>query len=275
MKTTRYDCNSETPPRRFFWFSYATTPSREFRREGLDIHKTRDGGTLADLAGSLYACGYQYGGRVLNLPPAYCTRLREERRLLCSPEDFVVLPTRPPLSDVESELKKALVPSETPEEKKVFALLGRVFDSLDRSKAILSPGLTAGWDGEARQYAEAHFQMYGPAHVVELLGNRKPDDAFSLGYLVCTRGRDFRLLTAFGMSGTMTALWGELLRSAYAAKLQQWIQSAADRLVICRIVPPEKYPYPFYSYDLDRVSHEIVIDATFSPQPCRESSTVC
>ncbi len=251
-------------PKRFFWFSYATTPSRELRREGLDIHKTRDGGTLADLAVSLYACGFQYGGRVLNLPPNYATRLREEHRLLCGPEDFVVLPTRPPLNDAESELRKPVVRSDTDEEKKVFMLLKQqVFDSVDRSRAILLPGLTANWNAEEKQYAEAHFQMYGPAHVTQLYANQKPDDTFSLGYLVCTRGPDFRLLTAFGMSGTMTALWGDLLRTAYSASLQQWIRSPANRLVICRITPPEMYPYPFFSYDLDRVSHDIVVDATF------------
>jgi hypothetical protein len=265
MPTTRNDRREESPPRRFYWFSYATTPSRELRRDGLDIHKTRDGGMFADLAVSLAACGYQYGGRVLNLPPEYATDLREERRLPCAPEDFVVLPTRPPLDDAESELKKLVIPSDTIEERKVFAVLRRVFRALDRSKAILSPGLTAPWDAEARPYREAHFQMYGPAHVVALQSRRKPEDAFSLCYLVCARGPDFRLLTAFGMSGTMTSLWGELLRGVYAADLQQWIRSPADRVVICRIAPPEKYPYPFCGHNFDNIRHKIVVDAVFSP----------
>jgi len=274
MSTTRttqsHRCN-ETPPKRFFWFSYATNPSRDLRRNGLDIHKTRDGGMLADLAVSLHARGFQYGGSVLNLPPDYAAELREERRLICGQEDFIILPTRPPLNDAESEGRRGIVRSDTNEEKEVFALLHQhVFRFLDRSRAILLPALTANWDAKTKQYAEAHFQIYGLAHVIKLYAEQVPKDAFSLGYLVCTRGPDFRFLTAFGMSGTMTALWGELLRSVYAADLQSWIRSSADRLVICRIAPPEKYPYPVFSYDLDQISHEIVVDATFSTTtpPC-------
>ena len=263
--STKDTCHHEkTSPKRFYWFSYATNPSRDLRRKGFDIHKTRDGGMFADLSVSLYACGYQYAGNVLNLPPDYAPEFREPTPLVCSPDDFVVLPTRPPLDDADSELKKFVDRSCTNEEQKVFAILQhQVLEFLDRSRAILLPSMTAHWSDETRPFSEAQFKMLGPAPVTQLYQGQRPEDAYSLGYLICTRGPEFRLLTAFGMSGSTTSLWGELLRTTYAADLQKWINSSDNHLVICRLSLPEKYPYPLFHYNLDRISHDIVVDLTF------------
>src|SRR2546428_9791180 len=107
-------------PKRIFRFAYHTSQSSDLR---FRIHQLRDGDAFVQLSTALYSKGYEYGGLLLNLPSDEPTKAPQVDVSSLTSSDLVVLNTRPPIDDVEAEIKRPVRVSYTKLEDLIFAAL--------------------------------------------------------------------------------------------------------------------------------------------------------
>jgi hypothetical protein len=109
-------------PKKFYRFAYYSTPEK--RDRSLLLHQLRDGDAALELSEVLRELGYQYGGLLLNYPGT-STKRRHVNSDFLTPNDLLVLNTRPPLDDEFD--RRRVCPSYTDLEEKVFAALKQSF----------------------------------------------------------------------------------------------------------------------------------------------------
>jgi hypothetical protein len=227
-------------------------------REGrtLKPHHVRDGAAFAELGVPLSRRGLEYGRLIPNGPPTP-EEFRERRAELegassngrrnvedvvtymkiddsfLKPRDVLVVPTRPPLNDLDHEDKVRSQPGFTTLEQKIFRACRPYLDVCSRSHVRLTPAVAERLPGVLADRANITFrQVKEPWYrdMARLGGRSRPPSssdpacrtAAYLLYLAeveSLHGAD--LLVAFGMSGTQTLVTSHLLRTDLAPLLDR------------------------------------------------------
>ncbi len=174
------------------------------------MHLLRDGDAALEMADILSDLGYHYGELLINHPRNgnYSDKNYEQ---LFSPDDLLLMTTRPPLDDHQDNSRRKIDRSGSSIEEKVFSTLRHYFRYCSRSQVTLTDSLLARFpasvDNRFRQTMK--FKNYS------LASYAGPGDntAFFLVHIrQCWPGGP-GLLCAFGMGGPETLIWAHLLRS--------------------------------------------------------------
>lgn len=234
--------------KRVFRFSYLCDQRAD---RPLAQHKLRDADAYCEIAAVLWEKKFRNGGLLINFPKeAYPEdKTIEETRFLSS-TDLLVLTTRPPLDDKPFKHRRFVTPSGTKfEQTKLFPVLRRYLRHCSRVEVTLSEelasSLTDGYVNRASlefyQSAEAGYKSCG-SYDKHPTGCEPRDEKATATYLLHTpplwKGGP-RLLTAFGMSGTMGLVWAYTLRTRFPEFVDD-----KPRFVMAEIVPSTPIPPP-------------------------------
>jgi hypothetical protein len=209
----------------------------------------------------LLACGYRYGGTILNFPEQVAAEVTRRSNLRESqpdlrPSDLILLPTRPPLDDdINEGSKRLILRSEQPLEKDVLRCLRAVLQKCDRETIRLADSVRL---VENSWLHEVHFYQSkgGNVRYYDVNGRRQSpaNRNITVGYVISVphiQPSMPRLLAAFGAGGTETLLFSFLLRNDHklSSTLRTIVSSKQVRLLVCTFQTPASIPYPFLNYD--------------------------
>ena len=232
-------------PKRIFRVAFHASPGKDIKRSR--IHQLRDGDAFAEVSPLLYSAGYEYGGLLLNLPTSETDVPPEIDLSFLSSSDLLVVNTRPPLDDRDSEDKKRVPSSRTNLEDAMFEALRSYLATCARSRIRLSKAIARQLPESFRDRALIWFYEYTNGTYYRY---RWPDDdnwqkpgspkrtAFYLIRIPAIWKGGPGLLVAFGMSGTDTLLWSYLLRTRFP----EWILS--HEFLMAEAVPGVIPRYP-------------------------------
>ena len=257
--------------KRFYWFSYQT--ARKSWRQGdqqtcsltyLDTHRLRDGAMALRLGTSLTSACYEYGGLLLNFPSnanvAKTLRIAELPAML-SADDVVILPTRPPLDDVEEHKKKAPkrwhYRSHTDLESDVVLAMRPVFEVLSRKTVELTDGVSKQLAKCDLGFRRVTFEVNNGVGIESLdqVSKRSAQSdkwrELTVGYFLTVPCaiNNARLIAAFGIGGAATLRWSDVLPALYptASKWRSLLLSPRPRFVMASFPVPKTIGYPFAS----------------------------
>lgn len=232
--------------KRYHWLAYYCG-----LREGRSLkpHHVRDGAAFAELSVPMQRRGYTYGSLISNGPltaDAYTLRTEEfeaagaaghfppiEGAVTYTPIDTsflrfgdkIVVPTRPPLSDLDHHDKVRSQPGFTTIEQLLFRLLRRYLSVCSRSHVCLSPAIAALLSAEHANRADVTFrQVKAPSYKkLKRLGlsgratsvrrEAHKTAAYVLHLTEVERLNGADLFVAFGMGGTHTLILAHRLRN--------------------------------------------------------------
>jgi len=233
--------------RLYDWFAYFNG-----LREGRNLkpHHVRDGAAFAELCVTLQRRGFEYGRMVPNGPPTdaeFRARLAEVRAArsdgrrhkiedvvtyrelddtFLEPGRKLVVPTRPPMDDLDHGDKVHSQPGFTTLEKKIFIILRAYLEICSRAHVRLASAIANQLDADYADRADITFgQVKAPwyKHLTRVDGRRRlvPSKVhktsayvFNLEALESLHGAD--LLVAFGLGGTQTLVLAHRLRNDLA-----------------------------------------------------------
>jgi hypothetical protein len=208
-------------PTTFHRYAYPTA----IREEGtLQPFRTRDGAAFAELSAAIYAMGWQYGSLIFAYPDEGLELHRVRHETILKSEDFLVLTTRPPISDSSKGDLKQLPKSGTTLELAMFREFRGYFAKCARSHLRLTPEF-----GAKLQAGDFMFRQRDDARII----SSKTLDATewirvparihkTLGFFLRhdrIAGHSCGLIACFGMGGLETLIWNRLVRTRYAAWL--------------------------------------------------------
>ncbi len=252
----------------YFWFSYQA-PERSLRRQPY-IHLIRDGAAFAELAAVLGSMGYGYGGLLLNFPSRQSFGRQAADIPALTPNDLLVLPTRPPISDEEEDERRKVARSHTSLEKMVLAALEPFFQICSRAHLKLSRTLSARLPKRLENRANILFATYSnAAHKVyqSYTGAQwyEPEDPnITSTYLVYTPSvwpEGPALLLSFGMGGIETLIWNLLLRTQHSSLLEEIVACGERRFIMGEMTGPSNLQPPVL---LRADSYELTLAANIS-----------
>lgn len=210
------------------WFRFAFhEPGRADR--DLPLHHLRDADAALFIAPVLSDKGFRYSGLILNVPslprrsPANGLISVDDSVPPLGPDDLLVLTTRPPLHDWDEGNRSQVDRSYNTLEDRVLKPLRRVFERCSRVHVKLSRDV-AGESVLSAKYANVKFGdgQGAPLQRHQPLGHSKwsrPSDKqltlFYLVYISALWPSGPQLLTAFGMGGLQTLVWGYRLGRDY------------------------------------------------------------
>jgi hypothetical protein len=227
------------PRPRFFRFSYYV--SKKLDRK-LAHHQLRDGDATLELAPLLFEKGYDYGGLLLNYPYKRDHRVEESKKQLSvklptvppeirqidtsflSPNDLILLTTRPPLDDEIARVRE-IDRSYTSLEVEVLAALRPYLRTSSRPVMAL-PGKTAAALHE--KYADratidfmdrsASYQRLKEYDAI--VSNKPPKPPRTAFFLIHPPKKEGSpdIICTFGIGGNESLFWAHLLRKKYPDK---------------------------------------------------------
>jgi hypothetical protein len=221
--------HAQAAQRRFFRLTYSNTGPEDEPK----LFQGRDGIAFNELGAALTAHGYEFGTTIHFYSD-------DERKLSEFPTlrdtDFLVLPTRPPLTDREAFLppKKFIRNSTNDLEKLIFKQLFKYFAHCTRKQLKLTPDAQACLLRDVRKWESLEFfevsrpgHPYAEAHIQKHVASaRKPEGKHpsTVAFLVRvnslpgvgeTSGLPCGLLACFGMDGYSTLIWNRIVRLRY------------------------------------------------------------
>lgn len=270
---------SQSTNHRFFWFSFHAT-ARELREPPkpperplgyafqLDLHKTRDGAAFVELAAVLQRLGYTYGGILFNVPATFGSMDRTSAPSF-TPDDLLVLVTRPPLNKQEGAAKpcnargeRRVDRSESELETTVFESLGMFFEHCGRDEVLLNAEYSAlGQSAKEferefcfRKTAGAFRRKRGSTTAGDDATEKKQEEEVTTGFLAFRPSawpNGPRILASFGMGGVETLIFNHLLRLRKADLIGSIFRKDVPALIIADFTIP---PINCRPYDLRFVS---------------------
>ncbi len=225
--------------RRVYRFSYLIHPRGRTR-----LHLLRDGDAYGELAPLLCASGYNYGGLILNSQVAEEERKDQVDSHLLSPEDLLVLNTRPPLDDEKGEDRRQIKRTGFRLEVETLDRLRPCFTVCTRSQVKLAGDLAVQLPKEYEDRADVRFRMYRGATYHEMRRNGeaypwhkagKPPRTAGFLILFPSTAKRHGLLTAFSAGGNETLIFAYLLRKRLWKELK--IDTRKPRFVMVEIYP--------------------------------------
>jgi hypothetical protein len=227
-------------PKRIFRLAYHTSLSNRSR---FRIHQLRDGDAFSELSAVLYSRGYEYGGLMLNLPSEKPSKPIPVDVSSLTSSDLVLLNTRPPIDDVEEEVKHLVRRSYSTFEEDIFkAVTARFFETCSRSHIILVEPLARQLPPEFKDRANMLFHQSRDGSYIKHgeypAGSfRPPADQrlTAVFYLhIPALWKDGPgLLAAFGMAGRETLAWNYLLRTRFLG--WNWLDSY--QFIMAEVLP--------------------------------------
>ena len=229
--------------KRFFWFSSHDSVSGE-KTKHLQLHRVRDGAAFQELATIAFNTGYSYGDLLFNIPGNKSLKDSErDWEGLLRPNDLLIMPTRPPLDDPRDRTRSRLFRSGSWLEKTVMhELETRCFGKCSRKRVTLARPLQEQLPPQYEGLGEIDFFQYEWPAYQTLLGDRKnprrSSEGPTAGYLVFLKsiwkdGPD--LLAAFGMSGTATLIWANLLRTQWESTVRQVLGRKDSAIIVAEL----------------------------------------
>ncbi len=233
--------------KRFFRFGYLCDQRVD---RPLATHKLRDTDAFCEISAVLWERKFKFGGLLINYPKAAYPEDKslEETRFLTS-SDILVLTTRPPLNDMPYKHRRTVTPSGTDfEQMKLFPVLTQHFLYCSRVDVVLSKTLAGslkkGYENRAHvefyQRAEASYKSTGSynKHPTDCVGwDARTTAAYLLQTPPIWEGGP-RLLTAFGMSGTIGLVWSYLLRTRFPDLLDDRSRFVMAEIIRSTPIPP-------------------------------------
>jgi hypothetical protein len=227
--------------RRFFRFAY---PLPGLGGGDVLPHQLRDADAALFLHARLTQLGFEYAGPIINYP---CARADAPDGVpvddtFLRPGDLVLLTTRPPLHDEEDGVKSRVQRSHTTLEAKIFECLRQHLLRCSRRQVIL-PDARGREFPDVAKYLNVEFkQTHGaPIRKFQPLGSRgwqrPPPGAHSLAYLIYEEQAwpgGPAMLASFGICGTDTLVWNQLL----AKRFPQLICSVSFAMAL--LTPPPR-----------------------------------
>ncbi len=233
---------------RFFWFSYHA--ALHYGRLTAP-HQVRDGAAFAEIAGLLSEFDMRYGGLILNLPSSDKGNPISYEKLRLTPNDLLVLTTRPPLDDENEDDKKRVARSGSILEDRVIKLLRPFLSICSRSRIALSREVLDRFnDRAALRPTRMHFRQnkwswcYEIKHYKEPKENWKESAPRTFAFMLSThahRGNP-KIFAAFGMGGTETLLWTRWLRTKGSKFVRSALQAKGGAIVLAQLAPAECLP---------------------------------
>jgi hypothetical protein len=243
---------------RFFpWLYYAKNKDLGKRSFSTQIHKIRDGLAVLEAAQVFNACGYMYGGSILNIPQPIKDFLGSKVRRISvslSAMDVVFMPTRPPLDDVgeakqAKKSRKPILKSGTELEASIVENLRLAFKLCRRDEIVLADELSnIAKSPHAEEYRAIKFQQYNGGCVEQFCGKsrRSPKERnLAVGYLVSVSGvapGGFQLIASFGAGGTETLWFNFLLRTSHRQYLHQALKTQGVHVWMLPFLTPNWVP---------------------------------
>jgi hypothetical protein len=245
---------------RLFRFAYHATRAVKSQPP---LHLLRDADAFTELAAVLFAQPYEYGGPLIS----YQHRSIDLGEL--TPDDLIVLTTRPPLDDDRTDVHKASKRVDSPlEQKVIFDGLRPYFEVCARSLVILERSLATRLRPGYENRAWVSYRVHGESAVYKGLksdandlrrAQPPPPDDHTAAFFVRTPplgGSLPSLLAAFAMSGTDELIWARILRTRYASMLT----SPTPRFVMAEILLKDVPPRPVDLSFCDDLPVEIILD---------------
>ncbi|MFH1681017.1 MAG: hypothetical protein ABIH26_10275 [Candidatus Eisenbacteria bacterium] len=225
---------------------------REDRK--VDIHALRDADAFNHLTPMLHKQGYEFGKLIFNTPipkPQHPIPVDDS---FLKPSDLLVLTTRPPMDDVYSEARKAMCPSYTTLEEKVFNTFRSFFDICARDQIKIARFMA---DRLPAKYADRGQIQFRQRQCADYRFVRRDEkgrwkvvqgDRRTALFLVLT-GDSWpngpRLLAVFGIGGNETLVWAYLLQT----RLWRDLQIDSPRFVMAEMktgkIPPRPHDLSF------------------------------
>jgi hypothetical protein len=220
-------------PKRIFRLAFYASPTNDPRRR---IHQLRDGDAFAEISFVLYSHGYEYGGLLLNPPPEEPGNASAVDVSFLTSSDLLVVNTRPPLDDFDSDDKKRVPSSSNNLERSIFVALKPYLAKCARTRVKLSEAVAHQlperfgerafiWFYEnttQKRHTDGSYKKFrGLAGKSWQTPDGPERTAFYLIRVPEVWEGGPGLLAAFGMSGTETLVWSYLLRTRFP----EWILS--------------------------------------------------
>jgi len=184
--------------------------------------KIRDGAAFSELSAPLTKLGYEYGNVLFNSPfdPKKDKKLGHEHFKFITPNDLVVLTTRPPLDDKNHGDKKYLAQSHTHLEDQVFIEFRKYFEVCARSHVKLTSAVGTNVDKAHLEFYQHHSaRLKSFMRLGEFRGKKTPEDSeIAIGYFLRTSSIPVYgcgLVACFGMGGWETLIWNRIVRTRY------------------------------------------------------------
>jgi len=232
------------------------------------INKVRDGLATEHLAFSLYEAGFSYGGAIINVPkrvldrPDY--RECEATPVPLTPDDLILLTTRPPLDD-RPPMKRVIERSGEPIEKDVFAALRPVLMTCTRTSIEL--GQENGLLSVEPQWRSVGFDEHqgGRISAGGPYRSQTGDDRLTVAYLISIPPTETfpRIVAAFGAGGTETLVFAWLLRRQINHLFARTLKGRQRQLVMTTFRVPKTIPHPFLKFDINDLDPHVVVDTVF------------
>ncbi len=223
---------------RLFQVAYPCTTKKEVDP---DIFQLRDGFAFPKLHQRLYDLGYEYDSPISFYPYRGKESDEEFRKAenfaFLRPTDLLVLTTRPPMDDQETQDRKQIPASHNDLEDAIFADLRAYFAHCSRSSVSLSKELVDHYcatHGTSLKNVCARFsfrQTHG-AHVTSVgtlaegeFAVPAPSGSYkSVAFFVhlpSIRNYGCRFISSFGISGNDTLAWSRIVATRYPEWLEQ------------------------------------------------------
>lgn len=249
------------------------------------IHMNRNGSSTLYFK-DILKNNFNFEGIIPNLSPAFFRKrapVFPQEYPDFSSSDVITLTTRPSLDDNLSD-KRRVERSFTQLEYIVSENLRKVFKHCSRKHIILSDLAAQAMNAEERLYRAAKFFVTNEAYFccladvdnieeLELMNNDNTE--FTIGYLVYIKhlyqynGKPGPgLLTAFGLNGTATVLWSQLIWQQQSDLLNDIVAGNHSRVLLGKFRPNfkgDKLP-SLISFD-DQEALEIVADVELKDDP--------
>jgi hypothetical protein len=225
--------------KRVFRFAYHASQRGDLR---FRIHQLRDGDAFLELLPLLNKKKYKFERLLLNPPSDLPEDAREVDISFLTSSDLLVLTTRPPIHDIDDEIKRPIRCSYTNLEKLIFdALHPNYLKHCSRERIELSEPLAQQLNAGFKQKADIIFHSAVDSSYVRYRGleerfwQRPPaTEKRTAVYLIqvpaiCPDGPG--LLAVFGMAGTETLIWNYLLRTRFPEWLDSYQLLIAEMLL--------------------------------------------
>jgi hypothetical protein len=244
---------SGTPSKRYFcWHYYLKREDFGTRPFSTQIHKVRDGLAMHLLGGVLSEHGYGFGGALLNVPAYQGWECRDgqlldivsSQSIACSPNDILLLATRPPLNDPHKPSKgsKIVDHSGFVTEALVLDTLRKTFFRFcDRSRIVLRDDLTC-TPTQATIFRSVIFDVYRGGKVARFNGDGRTPWRSAIppagircgtGYLAVVPNvgeHQLRIIAVFSSGGTETLWWSWLLVHHYRHLLTEAVNQNSPKM---------------------------------------------
>ena len=269
--------------KRLFQVAYPCTTKKEV---DADIFQLRDGFAFPKIHQALYELNYDYDSPISFYPDRGKEADEELRKAenysFLSPEDLLVLTTRPPLDDQETKDRKQIPASHNDLEDAIFDDLRAYFSHCSRSSVELSKELVEAYcatHGTKVEQICARFsfrQTHG-AHVTSVgtLANAEfpvpaPTGSYkSVAFFVhlpAIRRYGCRFMASFGISGNDTLAWSRIVATRYP----EWLEKPCFVVAEMNITNVPKRPVTLHY--VDDINVDILLKHDGPPPEIDESS---